>query len=282
MGFKGARQTAWPRGFTLVELLVVIAIIAILAGLLLTGLSQAKESARRVQCLNNLRQLAVTSQLYSGDNQERLVANGYGTPEQLEGHRMWVLGDTHRNPPAFTNQAFLTDPRHASFADYLTAREVYKCPSDRSRVEIGGESFPKVRTYSLNGYMGWYAPNVESSFLSPRHVLFRTQNDLSFGSPSVLLQFIDTAPGNVCHPAFVIYLGQFLNGLYYHLPSAQHARIGTFSFADGHVDSRKWKVSETIRLSRETWIPNHLSLQYPGNEDLLWLQSRASVLRETE
>ena len=64
------------RGFTLIELLVVIAIIALLAALVMPALSRAKAVAKRVQCLNNQRQLIAIWQLYSGDNRDALALNG--------------------------------------------------------------------------------------------------------------------------------------------------------------------------------------------------------------
>ncbi len=136
--FTGSHSSSWNcrRGFTLIELLVVIAIISILAALLLPTLESTLAQAKRMRCLNHLRQLFIPLQFYAQDFGEYPTNYDYAMPTSWnwgdECAGRWVGG-----PPSRVSWAYATPPYYypaqgrsarSRFLDhYPDAAPVTKC-----------------------------------------------------------------------------------------------------------------------------------------------------------
>jgi prepilin-type N-terminal cleavage/methylation domain-containing protein/prepilin-type processing-associated H-X9-DG protein len=121
---KISRPCQGIQAFTLVELLVVIAIIALLAGLLLSALGRAKESARATVCLSNLHQIGIALQIYVPENNNKLP----------------VMRDVSTDPAVAATNTFPAIQK--VLAAQLGNTNVLRCPSDRAQFfERTGSSY---------------------------------------------------------------------------------------------------------------------------------------------
>ncbi len=125
------------KAFTLVELLVVVAIIALLVSILLPALGQARESARAVVCLNNMRQMGLTSQLYLIDHKYRL-------------------------PPSSCHVAQPEDFWLVKLGEYTQQDLLFRCPSDKTPsdefvdwLKISSNTSISEKRYSSYGLNPW-------------------------------------------------------------------------------------------------------------------------------
>jgi type II secretory pathway pseudopilin PulG len=140
------------RGFTLVMLLVVIAVIAILAAMLLPALAGAHDRARRIQCVNNLKQCGLAFRIWEGDNGDKYpmdvpLAKG-GTKECDNG------ADTFRHFQVMSNE--------------LSTPKILACPAD---TRTAADNFTRLKNQNVSYFVG-----LEANDMNPQMFLDGDRN----------------------------------------------------------------------------------------------------------
>jgi prepilin-type N-terminal cleavage/methylation domain-containing protein len=259
-------------GFTLLELLVVIAIIAILAALLFPTLNRAKQKAKGINCLSNVKQLTIAWTVYAGDHNDLLVTN---TPEINT--NSWAAGWLDWSNPAATgntNILNIMSPQGLLWP-YSKSLAIYLCPSDPSSIDINGTNYRRVRSISMNHRMngGEYSSAPLSMYTNPNRL-----SEIHNPGPSMTFVFVDERADSINDGFFVVDMvdrgpdAQFGN-----IPANYHNGCSAISFADAHVEMHKW-IDPRSQPPMAPYSYQPMG-PVPNSPDIAWLQDRCCSLR---
>ena len=270
------------RGFTLIELLVVIAIIAILAAMLLPTLAKAKAQAQGTQCMSNQKQLVVAWKMYVDESQGNFPVNADENSQATNGWCNGVLS-WQPNNTANTNTVLLQTGLLAPYCRNQTG--IYKCPADIWNCIKSGSAMPRMRSISMNGYIGQDLMEITAAGgcnptawagAGKGYRAYEKENQVVKPTPSVLWLFLDEHADSIDDGFFIfnMNLPKFDNG-----PAAYHAGACGFGFVDGHTEIRRWQQLQYWPIVSQQWPSTWSgSITEPGaGPDAQWMFQHTSA-----